>query len=444
MLENRLTLGSFNRWLGIGIWGLILLTLLTPFGAFLLSMFATQTGNGWSVSEQIEGSERIPKSYQLDHILPQEKFSPAFQMPWIPQPPIRSQLIRLEFANRPDCPKEEAKILLGLEGVREQRYVTEGEIIYFRDEEGKNVHFSEQETPFSAQVMPEVDGQLEIIFETKYVTHDGKELYRHQSACQLAEPQRKTFVEEENEELKSLQASLIDAQLFLPDQLFANYGGEAFSNKRGLYRLAIPEDGQISHFFVQQGDCLVWRGGKWQLAEGETRGFSLALIRTLGPRGGEITIWGRDGVSSLTMTFALNRGEGFAAAPNTLFHKLYKRSENSVVCDLSGRSKVLRRGDWLVKRGKRWQTLKNTSDLKEFLRYAFKGELVIFDGVEKRDEVSYLKGHYFNEERTQVMKIDLPLGERGTKKIITTNRRPPFDPHLFSMESEGVDEDFEE
>ena len=216
--------------------------------------------------------------------------------------------------------------------------------------------------------------------------------------------------------MKKLQNHLLMPKFFLPDQLISIYGGLEYSDYQGNYRLTLFYGNQIDHLFVKKGDLLVLEEGRWKLSQGETQNKPLAKIESIQGSSVELVLWDEEGISSANLFLPVIVGSSFSAPMPEVFRKLYKRTETSVMCDLSGKSTIIRKGDWVIKQGKKWRSLRSVNDLKDFLGYVLKGELFIFDGIEIRDGSNYFTGHYFNNERTQVLKVDLKLNDKSQKK----------------------------
>jgi hypothetical protein len=94
------------------------------------------------------------------------------------------------------------------------------------------------------------------------------------------------------------------------------------------------------------------------------------------------------------------------------FNKIHQRTEFSVTCQLHNRNVILRKGDWFLYHKGNFRSLRTPDEIKDYLRYALKGELFIFDGIVKKEGVTLFAGHLFNEERTGIKKIEIPLLER--------------------------------
>jgi len=55
----------------------------------------------------------------------------------------------------------------------------------------------------------------------------------------------------------------------------------------------------------------------------------------------------------------------------------------------------LKQGDWLLKTGSGWRNLRNSEDVQLYLERRLKGDLFVFDAIEKDPQGKFLmKGHF--------------------------------------------------
>jgi hypothetical protein len=105
--------------------------------------------------------------------------------------------------------------------------------------------------------------------------------------------------------------------------------------------------------------------------------------------------------------------------------KIRLRSASQVSCALGKRRVILRVGDWLLKTPTGWRNLRRTDEIQSYLSHRLKGELLIFDAIEKEQGNWVMKGHLFDETRTQQLPLTLSIdAEKAQGK--TSRKRKPF------------------
>ena len=78
---------------------------------------------------------------------------------------------------------------------------------------------------------------------------------------------------------------------------------------------------------------------------------------------------------------------------------------------------LLKVGDWVLKTKRGWKRLKKSDEIDAYLNHHLVGDLFIFDALERKGGRVVLKGHFFNEMRTQKQKITVPIvSEKKAKR----------------------------
>ncbi len=435
MLENRLKLHIWNRVLGIGVWFYLSLAIALPLIALIFFALYSEGGNFWQEKkEALPSNSNTVKPYQgiFDEIS-----TPAAGSLWIPLPDISKNLLFLEYNDRPDCKREERAALIGLKGTDQERFVKEGDSLYFSCTDQDSISFSDSPTPFLAQFHLNHQGQLKVTFTTKYLGTSQQEIFKTVSHFTVERNQKNHQVEAKEKMIKEMTDTFLAAKCFLYDQLFDLYGGAEYAAFRHKYRLKVPKEGGDDYLFVAVGDLITFEEGKWVVSNGKTLGKPLVFVKSIQGKTCELTLWGESGISSQEISIPLSLGSPLSTNMHELFSKVHKRTESSVVCDLAGKHTVIRKGDWLIKTNGKWRNLRHLNELKDFLVYVLKGELFIFDGIETRGTASHFMGHYFNDERTQVLKIDIPINDKLTKDKNQAKKKKPA-LRTGTKEAEGV------
>ena len=67
----------------------------------------------------------------------------------------------------------------------------------------------------------------------------------------------------------------------------------------------------------------------------------------------------------------------------------------------------LKQGDWLLKTASGWRNLKKLEEIDDVLEHRLRGELFLFEALEKQENALLLKGRLFDEMRTQSLPVSL-------------------------------------
>lgn len=102
----------------------------------------------------------------------------------------------------------------------------------------------------------------------------------------------------------------------------------------------------------------------------------------------------------------------FTFEPSSLLSGLKLRGEDVVVCKVGKQKCLLKKGDWLIKNQAYWKSIRTSQDLQRCLDYEPLGELLVFEGIEKKQDQVVFKGRVFSKMRTQAHHLELSLGEQ--------------------------------
>ncbi len=414
MLENRLTLHLWNKILGIGVWFFAAIAVTIPIASLIFFALYSEGVDFWHDDKSVPTTAVSPiKSNQGKF---DEVSYPSLGSLWIPLPEMADHLVFLKCNDRPDCIKEEKVALIGLKGTNQEKFVKEGDRVYLSCIDQDTMGFSEKPTPFSLQFSLNEEGQMEVSFVTKYMGLNDQNIFESVSHFTLERNEKHRQIEPKEKGLKKMAEAFALAKCYSSDLLFDLYGGEEYTKIKQKYRLKVPKEEGDDYLFIVAGDLITFEEGKWVVSNGKTLGKPLAFVKTIQGKNCELILWGESGISSLDISIPLSLGSPFSTNMHEVFSKLHKRTETSIMCDLAGKHTVVQKGDWFIKTNGKWRSLRHLRDLKDFLGYVLKGELFIFDGIEMRGSSNHFMGHYFNDERTQVVKIDIQLGEKGNKE----------------------------
>jgi len=87
---------------------------------------------------------------------------------------------------------------------------------------------------------------------------------------------------------------------------------------------------------------------------------------------------------------------------------------------------ILKRGDWLLKTAAGWRNIKRPQEIEDCLYHRLKGELFIFDAIEKEGGKMVLKGNLFDEMRTQAHPVTILIENEKKAPKKGRPRKLPF------------------
>ncbi len=82
----------------------------------------------------------------------------------------------------------------------------------------------------------------------------------------------------------------------------------------------------------------------------------------------------------------------------------------------------------MLKTGAGWRNLRRKEEIESCLHHRIKGELFIFDSLEKEQGRWVVKGNLFDEMRTQVQSVSMPIEMENKTGKSRKKRKIPFAP----------------
>ncbi len=348
---------------------------------------------------------------------------PRHPLGWVSR--LADELILIAYNSRPDMNAQESKILLSLKHGREQLTLSSGESLYLKEsEEGKGLLASDAPTGLFVKPILLDNGAVLVEAGRQLLFKDGKtgeEKGQFILAQQGGVPSR--FSPAQHLFYKELK----EAHGFSGDLIIQKYGGREFAHLNEKAVLEIAHGNGSYACFVSAGDYLIYEGEEWRICPRTElkRECPIAYIRKATPSDLEIEAWDETGFSPVQVRIAIERPGRFQPKPEMMPSRIRLRSSSQVSCAFGKRRVILRQGDWLLKTSNGWRNLRRSDEIEQYLARRLKGELFIFDSIEKEQGRSVIKGNLFDETRTQVQPLMLPI-EAEKPEGKTTRKRKPF------------------
>ncbi len=420
MIIQGVPLTRLIKWADRACRGLLALIIFSPFALFLITR-----------SESINKELLIPinRAKKAAKILDYEtigKGALAIEEGFggMPLPNLQSQVLLISYNEADD------RFLFGLKSSFEKRESKSGKKHYLAYGKGGELLFSKRSSPFF--LTPSLhEGKLKI--EVGLVIESDKQLVVDERAEFVAneanQEQTARFLGEGvfGEPFVVMEA----AKLLAPDQLFLMYGGKEYESEAQSQRLLL-KNGII---YVKRGDTLFFERGEWKLEKEQTKKTFLAKILNTSAQRVDAEISDSKGLLKRKISICRKPYRNTAFRAGEIFSQIRPRTATTVSLKIAGRSDHLKRGDWLLKDKNGWQLLAKWEDVESYLRFDKKGELFVFDGVEK----GHFCGHHFDAMREKCEMIRLPLSETKKKKA-TPARKQKFLP-FEGDENEELDFD---
>ena len=339
---------------------------------------------------------------------------PKIARGWVAR--LAEEVCVIAYNSRPDVAPREVKILIALsDGI--QQSTSSGKILYLQERtEGKGLRITGMPTALWIKPILLDDGHLLIEAGRKLLSKDGS-----------------AYGEEKGEFITSAVAGKSSAEAPTPyfeelkeggclghDALIAQYGGKEYASWGEKVKVEFTQGGRSYACFVASGDLLYYREGEWRAFspdDASASGLPLARVVAAAPKGVEIEAWDETGFVSMHAKIEGKKGVAGSSGPDLLPTSLRLRSKAQVSCAFGKKRLIIKKGDWLLKTPHGWRNLRRTQEIEDVIHHRLKGELFIFDDMEKQQGKYLLRGHLFDTWRTQATPITLPIDmEKREKK----------------------------
>lgn len=332
-----------------------------------------------------------------------ERTSPAFALPEIEK--------SLFFLGKDKRPGVGEGLWLGIAGEKEALYHT-GDKVFLSCFDEEKIDFSETPTPFWIEIGSVSNGSVQATFTSSYLDGEGGTLFKETKEVDLVE--KRLSDRQKSDPLCKAIVSLKKVTCYGVDRFLETYGGAIFQDLKSKVRLDF--EGGSSLHFVKGDEKFVWKEGKW--VEAQEENLPLLWVEKVTKDSAKLLLFDEKGYLQETLDIPLEKASYALTKPGELFTGLRMRSKQSVLCKLSQHNMILRKGDFLLHGKNGWRNLQTADEIKKYLCYHLSGELFVFDGIVGTKTGYLFTGHLFDEKRTSVQKIELPLADKKILKKI--------------------------
>lgn len=347
---------------------------------------------------------------------------PRHALGWVSR--LANELALVAYNSRPDIDTKDAKILISLKNGREQLTLSNGRNLYLKEsDQGKGLLSSESPTGLWVKPILLDNGSVLIDAGRKLVSKDGTE---GEEKGQFIVSSQGGVPSCYNPTHQQFAKALKGARSFSQDLLIQKYGGREYSSWKDKVVLHLATGTNTYACFVSPGDYLIYEEGEWRISSYENlkRDHPIAYIRAASGRSIEVEAWDETGFYPLHFKVDVEGGARLQHKPETMPSKIRLRSGSQVSCALGKRRVILREGDWLLKTSTGWRNLRRSEEIEMYLNHRIKGELFIFDAIEKEQGQFVMKGHLFDETRTQALPLTLSIDAEKPQGKTARKRKP--------------------
>jgi hypothetical protein len=339
---------------------------------------------------------------------------PRHALGWVSR--LVDELALIAYNSRPDVGSKEAQLLFTLKNGKELLTLSNGQLLFLKEaQQGKGLVTSEAATNLSVKPLLLGNGEVLVEATRRLLSKEGKSM--EEKGEFIVSPQGGVPARY-NPSSQPFMKELKAARGFAQDLLIQKYGGKEYASWSRKAVLEIARGSSTYACFVSPGDYLFYREGEWRAGSLEELAGEqpVAHITACTPKEIEMDVWDETGFYPLSVKIEMQPSR-VQFKPEATPSGIRIRSSTQISCAFGKRRIILRQGDWLLKTPTGWRNLRRADEIENYLYHRLKGELFIFDAIEKEQGRLMMRGNLFDETRTQMQPLSLPIeGEKTTGK----------------------------
>jgi hypothetical protein len=427
LIAKHISLTSICKSLSLLNKILLLLALIVSL-IFVMNFFVTSEREMFTLGQK---KSRHISSPQFDYCnIGQGALALKAEIQNFPFPNLSGEVLFLGKNTRPDASLYNVNLHMGLKGCDKTLMVAPEQKLYLSYIK-QHLYFAKETTPLWIKPYLNEKGETWLEMGLKLISESGEVLLDEVRAFEIESSLKRDFAMAVKDPLlaKGLK-EMKEAKWWSPDRLFEAYGGEEFRKLIGMERLEFQQHEQPYFLYVKEGDTFIWKEEKWQVSR-TTHSYPMARLTHISPYKMEWELWDKTGLECVRVAHSKEKVEGINLRVEELFTRMRQRTTSRISCRIDNKAAILKKGDWLIHIPTGWHILKSLKEMEAILNFEVKGELFVFDGLEKIEGKPVFCGTLFDKMRTQMQSVRLPLAQGKasehsppTKKTISTKIRP--------------------
>lgn len=201
--------------------------------------------------------------------------------------------------------------------------------------------------------------------------------------------------------------------------LFLRYhGGDDFASSTDKERIDFHHlDNKIYSCFVNEGDYLIWKEGKWQSPshEDNTSLYPLLVVKKIEENMITFDLWDLEGTAKTHLTLLKIKTHEKSLNLREEFRFVGAKTWNQFILETSSVRILVQPNDWFILTEEGWLKFSTPEMIDQYVEQTLKGPLFVVEKMIRENGKQTLIGHLFNSARTEMIPIVLPMSSTSNE-----------------------------
>lgn len=203
------------------------------------------------------------------------------------------------------------------------------------------------------------------------------------------------------------------------DLFLQDHGGAEFEPNFGKQRIQFGEGEDLYSVYLDKGDVMVWKGGKWVVPElgKSTTGYPLARVVKIEERTMGVELFDVSGRNKVNLTLLKLQEPKLVLNPHD-FEFIGARTRIHSMFFVGNQREIVGPDDWFLHSEDGWKKLKTSKEIDAYVSGIISGDLLVINKIEKLNENQWLAGTLYTRSRSNSEPVMLPLRTQGNAEVV--------------------------
>ncbi len=209
------------------------------------------------------------------------------------------------------------------------------------------------------------------------------------------------------------------ARWYGKDLFLEKHGGEEYKEIANKQRIDFGEKEDRYSIFLGEGDAAAWINGRWKPVApgGNSQKYPLLVLTKVEDRLLRFELWNVGGKGKVSLNLIKSSLPQPRYNLEKELHFVGARTRSQLMFEIKGKRILMGPKDWFIIENGDWIKLASPEQIDDYVDRKLVGPLFVVDEILREDGRQVLIGSLYNETRTDVKTIEIPLQQGGVPVI---------------------------